>query len=70
MERIIVVPYKYKDGAYLVIEGNRRVAALKSLLQENEESVIELSASDVNSFSKIPCAILELKRDLNNMRSG
>lgn len=59
MERIIVVPYKYKDDTYLVIEGNRRVAALKSLLQENEESVVELKQSDVNSFSKIPCAVLE-----------
>lgn len=59
MERIIVVPYRYKPNTYLVIEGNRRVAALKSLLQENEESVVELSPGDVSSFSKIPCAILE-----------
>ncbi|MBA2704183.1 MAG: hypothetical protein H0U60_10060 [Blastocatellia bacterium] len=59
MERVIVVPYNYKEGTYLVIEGNRRVAALKSLLQENEESVIELKPADVASFSKIPAAILE-----------
>jgi hypothetical protein len=59
MERIIVVPYKYDSGKFLVIEGNRRVAALKSLLQENEESVIELSASEVKQFSTIPCAVLQ-----------
>lgn len=59
MERIIVVPYKYKDGSYLVIEGNRRVAALKSLLQEHDESVIELDSRDITSFKRIPCAILE-----------
>jgi len=60
MERVIVVPYKYKEGTYLVVEGNRRVAALKSLLQENGESVIELKPADVVSFSKIPAAILEM----------
>lgn len=59
MERIIVVPYKHTPDTYVVIEGNRRVAALKSLLQENNESVIELSANDVASFSRIPCAVLE-----------
>ena len=59
MERVIVVPYKHKADTYVVIEGNRRVAALKSLLQENQESVRELDASEVVSFSKIPCAILQ-----------
>lgn len=32
MERIIVVPYNGKRDKFLVIEVNRRVAALKSLL--------------------------------------
>jgi len=30
MERIIAVPYAAKPGFFLVVEGNRRVAALKS----------------------------------------
>jgi ParB-like nuclease domain len=59
MERIIVVPYKYKQKTFLVIEGNRRVAALKSLLRENQETVIHLDPSEVKSYSKIPCAILQ-----------
>jgi len=61
MERIIVVPYEHedlKDDTYLVVEGNRRVAALKSLLQENEEGVRELTPDEISSFSEIPCAIL------------
>ncbi|MFA6091984.1 MAG: ParB N-terminal domain-containing protein [Elusimicrobiota bacterium] len=59
MERIIVVPYEGKSGHYLVVEGNRRVAALKSLLQEAREGVTELSQTQVTSLSKIPCAILQ-----------
>ena len=59
MERIIVVQYKYKAGTYLVVEGNRRVAALKSLLQDDREKVAELTSTQRASFSKIPCAILQ-----------
>jgi hypothetical protein len=59
MERIIVVPYEQKPGKYLVVEGNRRVAALKSLVEDANEEVIELSAPELESFSKkIPCAVL------------
>lgn len=65
MERIIVVPYEHKSNHYVVVEGNRRVAALKSLLQETQEGVTELSPTQVSSFSKIPCAIL--KADPVNM---
>jgi hypothetical protein len=59
MERIIVVPYKYKAGKFVVVEGNRRVAALKVLMQEAKECVRELSEAEKKSFSKIPCAILQ-----------
>jgi hypothetical protein len=59
MERIIVVPYEHRRSRYLVVEGNRRIAALKSLLQEHAEGVTELSSTQVTSFSKIPCAILQ-----------
>lgn len=59
MERIIVVPYEYDARKYLVVEGNRRVAALKSLLQEHHEGVRNLSPEEVKSFSRIPCAVLE-----------
>jgi len=58
MERIIVVPYKYSRGRFLVVEGNRRVATLKSLIEEGEEGVRELTPEQIASFSKIPCAIL------------
>lgn len=60
MERIIVIPYEPKAGKFLVVEGNRRVAALKSLVQDDEEGVIELSKAEKASFQEIPCAILNV----------
>ena len=62
MERIIVVRYEPKPGKFLVVEGNRRVAALKSLIQDNEEEVLDLTSDQVASFSKIPCAILVVEK--------
>lgn len=58
MERVIVAPYKYLTGYFVVVEGNRRVAALKSLLKESEEGVIELTTSQKKSYAKVPCAVL------------
>jgi len=59
MERIIVAPYEHKRDHCLVVEGNRRVAALKSLLQEHNEGVTELTPTQVASFGRIPCAVLQ-----------
>jgi hypothetical protein len=59
MERIIVVPYPAKSGFFLVVEGNRRVPSLKSILKEEEEGVRELIPVQKTSFSKIPCAVLQ-----------
>jgi hypothetical protein len=63
MERIIVVPYPRKPGFFLVVEGNRRVASLKSILKEDTEGVTILPAEKKLSFSKIPCAILKSSGD-------
>jgi ParB-like chromosome segregation protein Spo0J len=59
MERIIVAPYKHLPGHYVVVEGNRRVAALKSLLKECEEGVIALTAAQKKSYARVPCAVLK-----------
>jgi ribosomal protein S12 len=34
-EQVVVKPYSFAEDKYVVIEGNRRVAAIKSILQEN-----------------------------------
>jgi hypothetical protein len=59
MERIIVVPYSRKSGSFQVVEGNRRVAALKSILKEEKEGVTALTPEMRASFSRIPCAVLK-----------
>ena len=59
MERIIVVPYEPKQGYFLVVEGNRRVASLKSILKEEQDGVTALTPAQRESFSEIPCAILK-----------
>jgi hypothetical protein len=59
MERIIVVPYPAKAGLFLVVEGNRRVASLKSILKEEQDGVTVLTPARRASFSKIPCAVLK-----------
>lgn len=59
MERIIVIPYVKRQGLFVVVEGNRRVASLKSLLRESKEGVRTLSKNQIAAFSKIPCAVLK-----------
>lgn len=59
MERIIVVSYPAKPGFFLVVEGNRRVASLKSILKDEKDGVTQLTAAQRNSFSEIPCATLK-----------
>jgi hypothetical protein len=59
MERIIVVPYLSKPGLFLIVEGNRRVASLKSLLKEDSDGIINLSPATRKSFTEIPCAVLK-----------
>jgi hypothetical protein len=59
LERVIVVPYRAKSGFFQVVEGNRRVASLKSILKEEEEGARKLSPEQRVSFSKIPCAVLK-----------
>jgi ParB-like chromosome segregation protein Spo0J len=62
LERIVVVPYispPYPNGSYLIVEGNRRVAALKTLLRDHQEGVLTLDESQLQNFTKLPVAILE-----------
>jgi hypothetical protein len=44
-------------GGYLVVEGNRRVAALKLLQQEHESKGIDLGQLSVDTFSQVPVVL-------------
>lgn len=45
------------DGGYLVVEGNRRIAALKFLQQERESKGIDLGKLDPDIFSQVPVVL-------------
>ena len=58
IERIVVAPYQHSDGKYLVIEGNRRIAALLAI-REDYEAGIEVPEQVSRVFDSIPCIIAE-----------
>ncbi|WP_281688252.1 AAA family ATPase [Pseudomonas citronellolis] len=45
------------DGGYIVVEGNRRVAALKVLHQERENKGADIGKLDPEIFSQVPVVI-------------
>lgn len=61
IEQIVVVPYEASEGGptrYLVIEGNRRATAIKTLLEDNAAGSIDLSPAVKNSLEQIPVVVL------------
>ncbi|WP_010411283.1 ParB/RepB/Spo0J family partition protein [Citromicrobium sp. JLT1363] len=58
IERIVVTPYEHAEGKFLVIEGNRRVAALKQL-RDDHEGGIDVPDSVINVFGAVPCLIAD-----------
>jgi len=63
LERIVIAPYEHADNYYLVIEGNRRVAALKTLLRDNNDGVLSLTPEQIEDFTTVPVAILDPQED-------
>ncbi len=47
------------DGIFIVVEGNRRVAALKYLSNEYEQKSIDLGKLDKSIFSNVPVVLYE-----------
>ena len=58
IERIVVTPYLHDEGKYLVIEGNRRVAALLSI-RDDYDAGIDISNNVVKVFDAVPCIVAE-----------
>jgi len=58
IERIVVTPYTHAEGKYLVIEGNRRVAALRALKEQNEAGV-PIPPKIITTFGAVPCIVAE-----------
>ena len=55
------------DGGYVVVEGNRRVAALKYLAQEYEQKGIELGKLDHSIFSRLPVVIYDDADEMHHL---
>lgn len=55
------------DGGYVVIEGNRRVAALKYLSNEYEQKSIDLGKLDKSIFSKVPIVLYEDSDEVHHL---
>lgn len=58
VDRMVVVSLPQPDK-YMVIEGNRRLGAIKSLLEEWEGNEINLDESILSTLKKIPILVLE-----------
>jgi len=56
LEQIVVEEYDHHDGQarYLVIEGNRRVAAVKTLLLDHSEGAIDIPAAVLSTIEELP----------------
>jgi hypothetical protein len=58
LETLVVRPYLYKSDSYVVVEGNRRVAAMRWLMQDKAAgAAIEQSLAD--NFNKIPAIVID-----------
>lgn len=56
MDRMVVVPLD--GGGYKVVEGNRRLSALKALLEDEAAGELELSPSTTESLRNIPVVVI------------
>ena len=61
VEKIVVVPFDVEAGQpqkYLVIEGNRRAAALKTLISDSKAGAIDLPKNVSDTLEKVPIVVL------------
>lgn len=56
-----------EGGGFLVVEGNRRVAALQHLEKEYEQKFIDLGRLDPAIFSRVPVVIYEAGDELHHL---
>jgi hypothetical protein len=59
LEQIVVRAYAPDAAKYVVVEGNRRVAAIKWLLEDNEAGVLNLSEAQLNNLRNLQVLFLD-----------
>ncbi|MBJ7447529.1 MAG: ParB N-terminal domain-containing protein [Brevundimonas sp.] len=67
IERIVVTPYAHDAGKFLVIEGNRRVAALQSI-KESADAGIEVRNDVLEVLKAVPCVVVESSPDFPHFK--
>ena len=55
LERIVVTKYSDKPEKWLVIEGNRRLAAIKWLIEDHNSAVVSLSKDQLGELKEVDC---------------
>jgi len=58
LEALVVRPYPYQENKYVVVEGNRRVAAMVWLIRDQEAGAA-VSQELVDSFNQLPAIVLD-----------
>lgn len=67
-ERLIVIESEFTPGNYIVVEGNRRLAALKYLKEQFDatpDSVQVIPKDLSDELSHIPCLIVQSREEIN-----
>ncbi len=59
LELLIVRRYEFKPDLFVVIEGNRRVAAIRWIL-EDEKSGVDISTETIASFGNLPIVLIDV----------
>lgn len=58
---------KLNDGGFVVVEGNRRIAALKFLHNEYNQKSIDLGNLDKNIFSRVPVVLYDDSDEVHHL---
>ena len=59
IDRIVVKKWKLDDTKYVVIEGNRRIASLKSIIDMHDVGIINLSPEDIENYTMLKVLLLD-----------
>lgn len=57
IERLVVRPYPHKEDTYVVLEGNRRVAALR-WIREDDQAGVDVPANVKEVLDKVPVLVM------------
>lgn len=66
IDKIVIRKWKSKttDVKYVVVEGNRRIAALKKIYQEYEEGRLDLVDAQIQNFTKLNVLLVSDENEL------